>query len=90
MHRALQVTEIFLSILDQLGASSTEAIDRDNPSLASLAVVCRQWHEPALDGLWRTQRKLLPLLRTLPTHKWNVGEDKLFVRNSAVESIASH
>ena len=90
MHRALLVKELFLSILDHLGASSTEATNRDSASLASLAVVCREWHEPALDRLWRMQRTLVPLLKTLPMDKWKVGEDKLFVRNSVVVNIACH
>ncbi|KAF7972374.1 hypothetical protein HWV62_18080 [Athelia sp. TMB] len=68
MHRALHVNELFKSILEQLDVSAGNI---DNQSLANLAVVCREWHEPALDVLWRTQRKLLPLFKTFPTHKWN-------------------
>ncbi|KAF7973561.1 hypothetical protein HWV62_14824 [Athelia sp. TMB] len=51
----------------ELGASSTDVAERDNSSLANLALVCRDWLEPALDGLWKMQGQLLPLLRTLPT-----------------------
>lgn len=90
MHRALRIKEVFLMILDELGASSTEAAERDNRSLVSLALVCRDWLEPALNGLWKMQGELLPLLRTLPAGKWNEGEFELFVRPSACRECAYH
>ncbi|KAF7968822.1 hypothetical protein HWV62_29220 [Athelia sp. TMB] len=82
MHPALQVKELFLGILEQLNAS---ADNMDKQSLTSLTVVCREWHEPALDALWRTQRMLLPLLKTFPAHKWNMGEDKSFTITEALD-----
>lgn len=71
VHRALQIQEVFVNILDELGASS-DPPHRDPASLASLALVCRAFLEPSLDGLWKRQRDLLPLLKAFPANKWTV------------------
>ena len=82
MHHPLHIPDIFLSILDQLEPSSTMSAEKDNRSLVNIAVVCRSWLEPALDRLWKRQHELLPLLKTLPSHKWNIDEYHSFVSTS--------
>lgn len=83
MHPSLQTPDIFLEILDQIEASSPESVENDNRSLVNIAVVCRSWLEPALSRLWKRQKDLLPLFKTLPPHKWSIDECGSFVRTYA-------
>ncbi|KAF7979697.1 hypothetical protein HWV62_41028 [Athelia sp. TMB] len=86
MPHPLHVPDIILSILDQLEPSSTESAEKTNRSLANIAVVCRSWLEPALDRLWKRQYELLPLLKTLPSHKWNIDRYHSFTIVGALNS----
>ncbi|KAF7317505.1 hypothetical protein MKEN_00836900 [Mycena kentingensis (nom. inval.)] len=61
MHRCLQVAEVSLEIVSQVG-------EADEKTLAILARSCRAFSEPALDVLWRhgTPVTIVHLLRCLP------------------------
>lgn len=63
MHRALQVHDVYLNILSHLGFIPRHAI-------LHLALVCKAFHEPALDILWRDMQGLEKLLRTFPEDVW--------------------
>ncbi|KAJ7643112.1 hypothetical protein DFH06DRAFT_602450 [Mycena polygramma] len=69
MHSCWHVPEILQMILEQLGQSRA-----GDTALARLAVVCRRFHHPALDLLWRQQYSLVPLLKCLPG-VWSGSDD---------------
>lgn len=50
-----------------------------NPTLASLARTCKAFLEPTLDVLWRTQRSLGPIIKTLPDSA--LGEELIELSN---------
>jgi hypothetical protein len=63
MHHCLEIQEILRVILRSLHDDDRFA------SIASLAVTCRAFHEPALDQLWQTI-KFHYLAWCLPTDLW--------------------
>lgn len=73
MHRALLYPDVFRRVLDFLEiipngdfyATYQEGRDH-NLYIAHLAQTCTTFLEPCLDALWRHQRTLGPLLKTLP------------------------
>lgn len=65
MHVCLQIEEILNNIF------KTYTDNKDGKTtLLHLALVCKTFHEPALDALWVFQRSLLPLLKTFPADVW--------------------
>uniref|UniRef100_A0A5K1K0P3 Cell surface hydrophobicity-associated protein n=1 Tax=Ganoderma boninense TaxID=34458 RepID=A0A5K1K0P3_9APHY len=70
--------DVFLNILDfvNLQDPNSDPFRGDyqfchyNPTLAALAVTCKAFMEPALNVLWKSQRSLGPLVRTLPADLW--------------------
>ncbi|KAI0359274.1 hypothetical protein OH77DRAFT_1395502 [Trametes cingulata] len=82
MHRCLLLPDILQRILDILLIlpradfyGGYQQFQDKNPSLARLARTCRRFLEPCLDVLWRHQRTLAPLVRTLPA---DVYEETLY------------
>ena len=67
MHPCLNVDEIVRLIAGKLIESKT------NATAIALACCCQSFEDPALDALWGTQDKLLPLLKSLPGDVWNEG-----------------
>ncbi|KIM73273.1 hypothetical protein PILCRDRAFT_15370 [Piloderma croceum F 1598] len=75
MHPCLQITEI----LSEIFASYDE--DKENiRTLYSLALVCKMFHEPARDALWRFQRSFVTLVKMFPADVWVETEDRAVVR----------
>jgi hypothetical protein len=64
MHPCLGVDEIFRFLAYELVASEAKA------SIVALACCCKSFEDPALDILWETQDRLLPLLKSLPGDVW--------------------
>ena len=65
MHTCLNVDEIVRLIAGELVASEAKVT-------AVTFACCRKGYEdPVLDALWKTQRELLPLLKSLPGGVWN-------------------
>lgn len=63
MHHALLVSDVRLYIfayVDQIRSTGKRSLSRT--SLASLAVTCKAFHEPAMDLLWAEVDRLQPLL----------------------------
>jgi hypothetical protein len=70
MHLCFQITEILAKIF--------ASYDDDKESiraLYSLALVCKIFHEPACDALWRFQRSFVTLVRMFPEDVWFEEED---------------
>ncbi|KIJ59319.1 hypothetical protein HYDPIDRAFT_170861 [Hydnomerulius pinastri MD-312] len=59
MHEAWLVADVFVEILNHI------TYNHSQPTLASLAVTCRAFREPALDKLWRALRSICPILHLL-------------------------
>lgn len=63
MHQALLVSEVLLDIFAQVNQiPSTGKKPLSWTSLASLAVTCKTFYEPAMDLLWAKVDRLQPLL----------------------------
>jgi hypothetical protein len=41
---------------------------------SSLALVCRAWHEAAVNLLWSSQHSILPLLKLFPRDLWEITQ----------------
>jgi len=67
MHACLNIDEIVRLIACELVASGAKA------TAAALARCHKNSEGPVLDILWKTQRGLLPLLKSLPGDVWNEG-----------------
>lgn len=60
VHKALEIPEVLGFVYDELAQENKQG------TLASMAQVCRQFTEPALDMIWRKLVGLTPLLSVLP------------------------
>ena len=80
MHPCLCIDEILRIIAHELVGSGGKA------TAVSLAYCCKGFEDPALDALWATQDRLLPLFKTFPTDIWSQGG--LFVSVSASVSFS--
>jgi hypothetical protein len=65
MHRSLQITEILDNIFESYNDDT-----QGKSTLLNLALVCKIFHEPALDALWIFQRSFVTLLKTFPEDLW--------------------
>ncbi|KIM74521.1 hypothetical protein PILCRDRAFT_14411 [Piloderma croceum F 1598] len=65
MHLCLQIAEILTKIF-ALYDNDKESIK----TLYSLVLVCRIFHEPACDALWRFQRSFVTLVKMFPEDVW--------------------
>jgi hypothetical protein len=72
MHACLSVDEILRSLAYKLVGSEA------NATVVALACCCKSFEDPALDALWETQDRLLPLLKIFPEDVWE-EEDESFV-----------
>ena len=78
MHTIFSIPDVFLNILDFVNLQvhnkdpfhGYHELCYHNPTLAALAVTCKAFMEPTLNVLWKSQRGLGPLVRTLPTDLW--------------------
>ena len=66
MHACLSVYEIIRIVAKELVTSGAKA------SVVALASSCKSLEDPVLDELWRTQDRLLPLLKSFPGDVWKV------------------
>ena len=66
MHACLLVDEILRLLTRELVVSKAKA------TIVSLACCSKIFEDPALDALWETQDRLLPLLKSLPGDVWEV------------------
>jgi hypothetical protein len=64
MHACLRVDEILRFLACELVGSETKA------TAVALACCCKSFEDPALDALWGTQDRVLPLLKSLPGDVW--------------------
>ena len=67
MHLCLNVDKIIRLITCKLVESNAKA------TAVTLACCRKDFEDPVLDVLWRTQERLLPLLKSLPRDVWNEG-----------------
>ncbi|KAJ7015791.1 hypothetical protein C8F04DRAFT_1365528 [Mycena alexandri] len=59
-------------------------------TLCRLALVtCRKFTDPAMSLLWQTQDSIIPLLKCLPSHKWEISNGS-FVSRFAYLRIRCH
>jgi hypothetical protein len=70
MHICLQIAEILTKIF-----ASYDDDKESIKALYSLTLVCKTFHEPALDALWRFQRSFVTLLKMFPKDAWIEAED---------------
>jgi hypothetical protein len=71
MHHCLRIAEVFTNICD-LTFDDPDNWDQEARlgMLSSLARTCKAFHEIALDGLWKVQMSVKPVLKTLPADAW--------------------
>ena len=72
MHPCLNVDEILRLLAHVLVASGAKT------TAGALASCRKTFEEPMLDELWRTQDRLIPLLKCFPRDIW-MGEGRTFV-----------
>ncbi|KAJ7647953.1 hypothetical protein FB45DRAFT_823087 [Roridomyces roridus] len=75
MHPALAVTELVELVCEKLHEPKIDELAGNEGTLASLAVTCRAFREPALDTLWRIQLGIDNIIKCLPSHLWEIRED---------------
>ncbi|KAJ7042820.1 hypothetical protein C8F04DRAFT_1074931 [Mycena alexandri] len=80
-------------IFEQLLESTRLAPNRPPVSKAAslyrLALTCRKFTDPAVALLWESQHGVMPLLKCLPSRKWEIFEGS-FVSRSAYLRIGRH
>jgi len=64
MHHCLSVDEILRLLACELVTSKAMA------TAVALACCCKSLEDPALDAIWETQRRLIPLLKCFPQDVW--------------------
>ena len=64
MHPCLSVDEILRLLAYKLVGSEAKA------TVVALACCCKSFEDPALDALWETQDRFLPLLKSFPGDVW--------------------
>jgi len=64
MHHCLSVDEILRLLACELVTSKAMA------TAVALACCCKSFEDPALDAIWETQRRLIPLLKCFPQDVW--------------------
>lgn len=84
MHPCLCVDEILRLLTCELVASGAGA------TAVSLACCCKIFEDPVLDVLWRTQERLLPLLKSLPGDVWNEDGYKVDVAIMFIHSLLNY
>ena len=72
MHLCLQIAEILTEIF-----SSYDGDKESIKTLYSLALVCKIFHEPARNALWRFQRSFVTLVKMFPEDLWDEIEDPM-------------
>ena len=70
MHLCLQIAEILIKIF-----ASYDDDKESIKTLYSLALVCKIFHEPARDALWKFQRSFVTLVKMFPKDVWVETED---------------
>ncbi|KAJ7171340.1 hypothetical protein C8R46DRAFT_948407 [Mycena filopes] len=70
MHRTLLIPEIVGAVFEYLDPTRTEDSDVQTQELAALARTCTDFHDIALDALWRCQDGILNLIRCMPADLW--------------------
>jgi hypothetical protein len=65
MHLCLQIAEILTKIFALYGDDKQSI-----KTLYSLVLVCKIFHEPARDALWRFQRSFVTLVKMFPEDVW--------------------
>ncbi|KAJ7208933.1 hypothetical protein GGX14DRAFT_697938 [Mycena pura] len=82
MHRCWDVAELTQTIFQMLEPvypkSGTDRRITTQGQLYRLALTCRKFRDPALDGLWESP-SFIDLLKCLPSHVWESSE-RSFVR----------
>ena len=66
MHACLTVDEIIRAIAEELVELEAMA------TAVALASSCKTLEDPVLEELWRTQDRLLPLLKSFPSDAWKI------------------
>ena len=64
-HRVLEVDEILREI-------TASVADIDPPTAVSLACCAKSFEQPALSALWKSQKELPTLIKTLPPDSWEL------------------
>jgi hypothetical protein len=74
MHLCLQIEEILIKIFASYD-SDEDNLKESIKALYSLTLVCKTFHEPALDALWKFQQSFVTLLKMFPKDVWVETED---------------
>ena len=72
MHPCIQITEILANIF-----ASYDGDKESIKTLYFLTLVCKMFHEPAHDALWRFQRSFTTLMKMFPKDVWVEREDPM-------------
>jgi len=85
MHACLNISEILSTIFE---LAYKDSPGRPNMhTLASLAITCQWFREPAVSILWRSLPNLTPLVKCLPSDAWMVKEGQIITLVSFVFCI---
>jgi hypothetical protein len=80
MHLCLQIAEVLTKIF-----ASYDGDEESIKTLYSVALVCKIFHEPARDALWRFQRSFVTLVKMFPEDLWNEMEDPRLAVSSLLQ-----
>ena len=84
MHVCLNVDEILRLLAYELVASEAKA------TAVALACCCKNFEDPALDALWGTQDRFLPLFKSFPGDVWNGGRHHVSVPTTCIFFFLIH
>jgi hypothetical protein len=93
MHRCWDVLELTRMIFEQLESirlAPNRPPVRKEASLYRLALTCRKFTDPAVTLLWESQDGIMPLLKCLPSHKWEISEGSFVSRSTSLRIGRSH
>lgn len=84
MHKCLAIPELVTLIAESLpeltfGENSDEELDASSANapkpLASFALTCRAFYEPAMNIAWHTLHTLRPVVKCFPENIWEQDDD---------------
>ncbi|KAJ6595361.1 hypothetical protein B0H10DRAFT_773787 [Mycena sp. CBHHK59/15] len=84
MHRcwdALELTRMIFEQLESIRLAPNRPPVSKAASLYRLALTCHKFADPAVTLLWESQYGVMPLLKCLPSHKWEISEGSFKIRS---------
>ncbi|KAJ7884709.1 hypothetical protein B0H13DRAFT_1889842 [Mycena leptocephala] len=77
----LELTRMIFEQLESVRLAPNHPPVSKEASLYWLALTCRKFADPAVTLLWERQYGIMPLLKCLPSHKWEISEGSFKIRS---------